>query len=136
MPEVAADLAGETFAGALVACRSPARGSAPWRCLASCPYRDLATELGLSEQVVRQHVSRGLKRLRASMDPRVGDGTAYCARRGIGLAGIVPPVAPVYPVALRLPRACRRILGRRITPGRRGIDRRRAVIACERPGRA
>jgi RNA polymerase sigma factor (sigma-70 family) len=33
-------------------------------------YRELATELGCSEQVVRQHVSRGLKRLRALIEER------------------------------------------------------------------
>ncbi len=33
-------------------------------------YRELAAELGCSEQVVRQHVSRGLKRLRALIEER------------------------------------------------------------------
>jgi len=37
------------------------------RVLGDRGYRELAAELGCSEQVVRQHVSRGLKRLRALM---------------------------------------------------------------------
>ncbi len=136
--EVAADLAGETFAAALLACRRYRPGGAPalaWllgiahnklreslrsgrvdqrarerlgmdplllddddlarvenlagegalalsllerlprpeqeavraRILADRGYGELAAELGCSEQVVRQHVSRGLKRLRALM---------------------------------------------------------------------
>jgi RNA polymerase sigma factor (sigma-70 family) len=139
--ELAADLAGETFAGALVACRRYRPGGAPavaWllgiaqnklleslrrgrvdqrvrerlgmprllldddglervqelagqgrralallgqlpvhereavrgRVLEDREYRELAAELGLSEQVVRQRVSRGLKRLRALMEDR------------------------------------------------------------------
>lgn len=139
--ELAADLAAETFAGALVACRRYRPGGAPalaWllgiaqnklreslrrgrvdqrvrerlgmppllldddglarveelagegeralslldqlpvhereavraRVLEDRDYRELSGELRLSEQVVRQHVSRGLKRLRALMEDR------------------------------------------------------------------
>jgi RNA polymerase sigma factor (sigma-70 family) len=46
---------------------APQREAVRARVLADRSYRELAVELGCSEQVVRQHVSRGLKRLRALM---------------------------------------------------------------------
>jgi RNA polymerase sigma factor (sigma-70 family) len=45
----------------------PEREAVRARVLADRGYSELAVELGCSEQVVRQHVSRGLKRLRALM---------------------------------------------------------------------
>lgn len=63
------DLAGEGELALSLLERLPApqREAVRARVLADRGYRELAVELGCSEQVVRQHVSRGLKRLRALM---------------------------------------------------------------------
>jgi RNA polymerase sigma-70 factor (ECF subfamily) len=46
------------------------------RVLAERDYAELATELGCSESVVRQRVSRGLARLRARLTESIGGGTS------------------------------------------------------------
>ena len=50
---------------------APPREAVRARVLADRGYGELAVELGCSEQVVRQHVSRSLKRLRALMKEEV-----------------------------------------------------------------
>jgi RNA polymerase sigma factor (sigma-70 family) len=56
---------GELALGLLEQLPDAQREAVRARVLEGRGYRELAGELGCSEQVVRQHVSRGLKRLRA-----------------------------------------------------------------------
>jgi len=56
--------AGELALALLVQLPAAQQDAVRLRVLEERSYEELATELGCSEQVVRQHVSRGLKRLR------------------------------------------------------------------------
>ncbi len=63
-PEIAADLMAETFAAALVSLGRFQPSGAP------ASASEIAQEQGVAESVIRQRVSRGLRRLRTRLEGR------------------------------------------------------------------